>query len=263
MSFTQRLKAEMTSSKDGAVKILTPRIMERYGAEAGASGFSKDTAELITGLMTSEANSTRHSRFGASSRGECYRRQMFAFLGHEQKIPPDLSAIFGDGHWRHLRWQAIGYEEGWFEEVEVVRKRPEYNLTVSFDGVNWTERFGFELKGTSNLKKIRDEGPPYKHLLQMATMLLAEEELDRFVYVAEDKRSQQFEEFVLERRDLPLQAAETELVYLSQYVANEELPAILPECERRTGTTFRGCPFKSICHDIDEGAVDVRVKEKS
>lgn len=261
MSFSKRLKQEITSTTDTAPKILTPRILERYRGEAGASGFSLETANIIHGLITSDANSVRHSRFGASSRGDCFRRQMFSFLGHEQKVNEDLSAIFGDGHWRHLRWQAMGIEEGWFEEVEVVRARPEYNLTVSFDGVNWTEEFGFELKGTSNLKKIREEGPPWKHKLQMGTMCLAEERLKRFVYIAEDKRSQQFHEVVLERADLPLKEAEAELVRLSQHVADEEFPEIIDECQRQTGTTYRGCPFKTICHDT-EGWPDVRVEVK-
>lgn len=258
-SFGQQLKAAVKGEPDdGAEKILTPRIIERYAREAGASGFSKETAGIIADLISDTGNSTRHSRFGASSRGDCHRRQLFGFLGHRQSIGADLSAIFADGHWRHLRWQAVGYEEGWFEEMEVEATMPEYHLKVSLDAANRTEGWGFELKGTSNLAAVKKGGIPAKHKKQMTTMMMATG-LRTFIYLAEDKRTQAFHEIVYHWDPAEAREVEHELVLLAQAVEDKIMPEILPECMGRSGKTYRSCPYKTVCHEADEWP-DVRVE---
>lgn len=263
-TFGSQLKAAVKGETDDEPKILTPRIRERNANEAGASGFSEETANRIAALISDDGNSVRHSRFGASSRGDCLRRQVFSFLGHKQVIDADLSAIFGDGHWRHLRWQAMGYEEGWFEDMEVDAFMPEYHLKVSLDAVNWTEGWGFELKGTSNLKSVRDNGIPEKHKKQMTTMMLATG-LRRFVYLAECKRTQQFYEIVYDWDPAMAREVEHELVLLAQAVEDEVMPAIITDCMGRSGPTYRGCPFKTICFEADDWPdtrVEITTKEK-
>jgi hypothetical protein len=257
-TFGSQLKAAVKGETDGEPKILTPRIIERNTREAGASGFSKETAGVIANLIADDSNSTRHSRFGASSRGDCLRRQLFGYLGHRQIIGPDLSAIFGDGHWRHLRWQAMGYEEGWFEEMEVEATMPEYFLKVSLDAVNWTEGWGFELKGTSNLAAVKKDGIPEKHKAQMTTMMLATG-LRRFVYLAECKRTQAFHEIVYDWDPVKAKEVEGELVLLAQAAVDQKMPEIITECLGRSGPTYRSCPYKTICHEADEWP-DTRVE---
>lgn len=248
MSFASKLKAAAKGEVDTSEKILTPRITEWFSTHSGASGFSQETADEIARQMTSTSNSTRHSRFGASAAGTCPRAQMFSFLGHDSAVTPDLSAIFADGHWRHLKWQAIGLEAGWFEEVEHVATVPDYDLKVSLDAVNWSEGWFFELKGTSQFAAIVKGGVPRKHLMQMHRCMLATG-LDTAVYLAEDKRVQQFHEVVVRRDDKVMAEVEAELEQLQHHVTDEVMPDIQTECLSRSGPEYRGCFYRTICHE--------------
>ena len=86
--------------------------------------------------------------------------------------------------------------------------------------------------------------------------------IDTFVYLAEDKRNQSFHEIVVHRDPAILREVEHELVLLAQAVADETIPEILPECLGRTGATYRGCPFKTVCHEATEWP-DTRVALRS
>jgi hypothetical protein len=250
VSFSSQLKAATKGELPNSGLILTPRIEAWYRSRAGASGFGAETIVEIGKQMASTTNSSRASRFGASAAGTCPRAQMLSFAGFDSVVPPDLSAIFADGHWRHLKWQAMGLEAGWFEEVEHVATLPDWHLKVSLDAVNWSEGWFFELKGTSQFAQIQKAGPPHKHLLQIHRCMLATG-LDTCVYVAEDKRLQGFAEVVVRRDEALMAEAEAELEMLTAHVDAGTLPALLPGCVERSGPDYRGCLYKTICHDAE------------
>jgi hypothetical protein len=167
---------------------------------------------------------------------------------------PVLSNIFLDGTWRHIRWQMMGMTAGWFTAIEVKTTVPELRLGVSADAMNTDERWGFELKGTSQLASVIRNGVPEKHLLQVHTMMLAFG-MDRWVYMAEDKSRQEIHEVVIDADPKMLDRVERELHVLNECVTKRELPEVLPSCRGGDGRLFNGCPFRGVCLDFDPASV--------
>lgn len=248
-SFSQSLK-DAVNGGSGDEKILTPRINEWQREHFGGATLSEPVARRLMELMMDNSNNDRSKRFGASAATDCHRQQMFSYLGLPSYFDLDLSGIFIDGTWRHLRWQGQGLEAGWFDEVEFKAAIPGLNLGVSLDGINHDEEWGFELKGSSNLRKIKEEGPPRKHLGQMHRCMAAAE-IETFVYIAEDKRTQEFHEVVVHLDDKIMKEEMDELERLTEHVEAGTVPDILPECANGKGAKFRGCPYKLVCLDYE------------
>lgn len=252
-TFSEQVKLWKRSEE----KILTPRVLEWMTDHPNFSVPVEYLPDLI-GLVTDDSNSVRHGRFGASSRGDCQRAQVFKYLGVSDGVVPHtdpvLSNIFLDGTWRHIRWQMMGLSAGWFTRVEVKTTVPELRLGVSADAMNDDEGWGFELKGTSQLASVVRNGVPEKHLLQVHTMMYAFD-MDRWVYMAEDKSRQEIHEVVIEADPRLMEAVEGELRELNRCVDQRELPWILPACRGGTGRLFGGCPYRHVCLDFDPATV--------
>lgn len=236
-------------------KILTPRAL-RWLHDHGDFTVSDEHVPELLRIVQSGSNQIRHGRFGASSRGTCKRAQVFQYLG-VSGIPladPVLSNVFLDGTWRHVRWQMLGLEQGWFSRVEVGGAVPELRLGVSADAVNDDEGWGFELKGTSQLASIIRNGVPESHMLQIHTMMLAFE-MDRWVYLAEDKSRQELHEVVVERDPKITHAVMEELDELSSAIDGQYLPEVLPACRGGDGRPFTKCQYRSVCLNFDCASV--------
>lgn len=199
--------------------------------------------ESMLGVMRSTANNKRSGRFGASSRGTCLRRQVFAFLGMPQDGLGDwrLHNVFFDGHMRHLKWQLLGLDAGIFTDVEVQYKIPEMRLSVSLDAENHPEGWMFELKGAFSIPRL----VPENHNLQVHTCMLASG-FERASYLVEDKKTQDFYEWVIHRDEAVIQQVVDELGVLNESVDKEELPKVLPECKRQQGA-YKTCPYAADC----------------
>jgi len=249
-SFSQSLKSAVQGTNEE--KILTPRINDWQREHFGGATLSLQVAQRLLQVITDDSNNDRTKRFGASASTDCLRSQLFSFLGEPQYFDLDLSGIFADGTWRHIRWQGQGLEAEWFDEIEFKAKVPDLYLGVSLDAINHEEEWGFELKGTSNLKKIKEEGPPRKHLGQMHRCMIAAE-IETFVYLAEDKRTQEFYEVVVHYDEQIAKEEIEELQVLAEHAGAKTLPPILPECLDGKGTKFRGCPYKNTCLERPEG----------
>ena len=236
-------------------KILSPRVLNWLHDNSSFTVPPEHESELIR-ITTDSSNSVRHGRFGASSRGDCYRQQVFKFLGVDGigHSDPVLSNIFLDGTWRHVRWQMMGLANGWFTDVEVRRSLPELRLVVSADALNTDEGWGFELKGTSQLSSIIRNGVPEKHLLQIHTMMMVFD-IDTWVYMAEDKSRQEIHEVVIYRDDQLAQSVKDEISELNSSIESRELPEVLPACKGSDGRLFRGCPFRDVCIDFNPETV--------
>lgn len=240
--------------------ILTPRVDDYLSSHPNGIALSEPVAERIKQLMVSTDNHSREARFGASSRGTCERKQVFTYLGLPQTgslMPPSLINLFNDGTWRHMRWQGMGLEAGWFTEVEVQTTVPEYRLGVSADAMNDEECWGFELKGTSALGSVIRDGIPPKHNLQMHTMMLAFD-FDTWIYMAECKFTQSFYEVVVHRDEKVIQEVKDELNRLNDAVEDEALPPPLQACCKHQGSEWAECPYAGFCLSVQPQQVFVR-----
>jgi hypothetical protein len=232
--------------------ILTPRLDDWLMKHPEGIIMQPEQTEMMMKLLSDDSNSQRSARFGASSRGTCERAQVFSFIGMPQRrrVDPQLQNIFNDGTWRHLRWQTMLMVAGLATDVEVVYKKPQWNLKVSVDAENKDEEWFLELKGHGNIGKVIHEGIPERHLLQMHTCFIASD-YEKAIYIAEDKRSQDWKEVVVHRDPVWERRAKKELNRLNDALDDERLPRVLTECLRGTGPTFHGCPYSQGCLSQD------------
>lgn len=250
-SFGQKVK--MWKASDD--KILTQRIL-RWFMEDGELSIPDELLPVLHQLVQDKSNSQRSGRFGASSRGTCRRAQVFSYLG-VNGVPhadPQLANIFLDGTWRHIRWQMLGLTQGWFTRVEVKGNLPELRLGTSADAMNDIEAWGFELKGMREVSNIIRNGIPQPHLLQVHTMLLAHD-MDTWVYLGEDKQSQQIHEIVVRRDERVIESVTEELQDLNGHISGHTLPPVLPACAGGDGPKFRGCAYRNICLGCEPAAI--------
>lgn len=250
--------------KASEAKIVTPRLDEWLVRHPEGLTVPPSLMPLVQRLLSSP-NSDRSARFGASSRGICHRRQVFAFLGMPvlMRHDPILQNLFNDGTWRHIRWQlttlvaGIAQSDTWdvpsgevgaVDEapVEVTHVLPQYHTKVSTDFENTREAWGGELKGTSWFSKILEHGLPEAHQLQVHTYFIATG-YDRFVYIGEDKRSNNWTEIIVRPDPTWMKRVKDELNALSDSIEDQRLPAIRSDCRAQKGEDFKGCPYKHIC----------------
>lgn len=231
--------------------IITPKLEVWLQGGNGLGVDNEEDLKLAASLlMASKANDKRDGRFGASSRGMCKRRQVFAFLGMPggMLIEPQLQNIFNDGTFRHIRWQLMLKKAGIVTDVEVPFQVPEWRLGLSMDAVNEDDEWVFELKGTSaNISGlVEPQNISEAHLLQIHTYLFATG-WDRAVYLAESKMSQQWAEVVVPRDEQYIRMVKRELNELNEAVEDEQLPEVLPDCRTKKGQQYRDCPYKAWC----------------
>lgn len=256
--------------------ILTPRVHD-YLLNVGELVLSEENAARLIELVTTHPR-VRKGSFSPSSSGLCLRRQVMAYLGAPELAITDanLQNIFLDGTWRHLRWQFMGLEAGWFTDIEVSMPVEHWMSNGSIDAVNDDEDWLFELKGTSYATtKLRDEFPEklrmfsdgwvppesdqfsktvFKHLLQIHRYFRQSGEVfgepySKAVLVYENKSTQDWIEFNLEPNEALLEIADRELMDLTMAVDRKELPEMLPSCRKLKGKTFKECKFHHVCPD--------------
>ena len=214
-------------------------------------------AKIVTQMI--EHPRDRSGTFSASSAGSCERAQVFGYLGAEAPSPdPQLAAIFDDGKWRHLRWQALLLQAGILIDIEVPITWGRKLQRGTMDGLGvvptdhnvkeWRgKEFGFELKGVNAFQfdKLKAAGPMEKHLNQVARYFLVSG-LELFSIVYENKSTQEPFEWVVSRNDSGMaeriedQRDEVESLYEATKTA--ELPPMLPECTKGKGA-WKSCSY--------------------
>lgn len=232
--------------------LVTPGIEDWLASPAGALlglETEEDFALLRRLALASKDNSKRSGRFGASARGTCQRRQIFAFLGMPVSSMMDsrLQNIFNDGTFRHIRWQLMGMKAGVFTDVEVRLGLPDWRLGISMDAIDDRVPYVFELKGTSmNISSMRHtENIPYPHVLQTHTYMFATG-WDLAIYLPESKSSQDWQEVHVRRDEKVIREVKRELNQLNGAVDDEILPTIQPECSKKKGD-YKQCPYARQC----------------
>lgn len=192
----------------------------------------------------------RSGSFSSSSRGSCTRQQVLDYLGYpvtdDKPVDTRLRAIFSDGHWRHLRWQALLLEIGVLTHAESKWVLPGYRLQGSVDGINATEKWGFELKGanSNSFRQVVKSGPMRNHLMQIHTYMLGTG-LTEFSLIYECKDTQDFVEFRVEMSSDVGDSVLQELGELNVAVDLKKLPPVLAECST---TPNPRCKYATVCH---------------
>lgn len=282
----KRVKEQKTDPK----LVLTPKINEwllNHGDEAYPEWVAKF---VYNGMLLQPRDRT--NAFSASAGATCPRSQIFGYLGlsPNQQNQPALINLFSDGKWRHLRWQAMLFSAGLLSAAEVPIELMDMKTKGSMDGVGYTgnsvtdpkyrnKKFGFELKGMwpDGWEKLKKEGEiSTKHKEQMSRYFLGSD-IDFFVYIVENKSTQEWLEFVIDRDVDMLADATKELNLLNHSVDMEVLPPLLSPCQEaslpakqkvmriRKGYDaqanspyiFKNCPFggaktKSVCIKIHQ-----------
>ena len=250
---SKNLKRLLQNRAINADKIITPRIDSWLLSNDGIV-MSEELAVMMVSLMTNATGGDRHSAFHASSSDLCLRRQMFTFVdlpGAKRQYDSSLQNKFNDGHWRHMRWQAMIMTAGILDEIEVEVSNPGLRFVGHMDGIGTDDdgKFGFELKGWSALV----DQPKDYHLKQIQSYMMASG-LDRFSLIYEHKSSQDWREFVIERDPVMIEEIIKDLEYLNERYEAEQLPDMLPMCKRERGDVFKTCPYRDVCVDTKEWA---------
>lgn len=254
MNLTKTLRA----ARMGNQHIVTPRL----------KAFMRDNPNLVVEPWVAEKISeqitkqprVRSGSFSSSSAGDCPRKQIFQYQGIEPEHPVSATVqnIFYDGTWRHLRWQAVLLQAGIITEIEYPLPWEEMNSVGTMDGLGvvpddhpnekWRElEFGWELKGANTYafkSAVSLPAPPAKYNPQVHRYFLSGG-FDLFVFIMEDKNTQEWAEWVVEPDEKILDEQREELEMLNGYVARQEIPPMLDGC--RAGTDPRWakgwCPF--------------------
>lgn len=261
---TDSLSSILKRIKAAESLVITPRIDKWLIDNPEGITVPPELMPLMEFLLGSP-NADRSARFGASGRGTCLRKQVFSYLGMPglRRYDSQLQNIFNDGTWRHIRWQVMGLLAGVFVNdtwnvpegrvgavddapVEVIHRMPQYHLKVSCDGENTEEGWGLELKGHGWYGGVVKNGIPPAHLQQVHTYFIATG-YDRFIYVAEDKRSNDWKEIVVRPDPAILRQTKDELNALTDSIEDQELPAIRQACRTGKGEDFKGCPYQHQC----------------
>ena len=234
--------------------IITPRLINWLG-QHGDDATPLWVMERILEVATTPPRDRRFS-FSSSSAGYCQRRQVYEYFGIRPDGRPSaqLTNLFNDGKWRHLRWQAMLLSAGILDGIEFPLDWPAKRSKGSMDGhgvvpdshpVHGGREFGFELKGINPYgyaAVIKRDAPEEKHLDQVHRYFLSGGH-DVFVIVYEDKATQNWKEFVIEEEPLRLAQQQQELDDLNAAIDAHRLPSRLPSCEAQMGPVFHDCPF--------------------
>lgn len=238
--------------------LVTPKITKFLQDNPGGltlnrarTSLSADSKRLVSYIMDKgfAGNEDRSGRFGASSRGTCLRAQVWTYLGMPSRKVQDveLSNLFNDGKYRHLRWQVMGMQSGALTDVELGISDPSFRVTTSLDGVNDKEGFLFELKGDRRPTRMMDKvgAVDEKHRLQIHTMFLVSG-YNRASYIVEDKLSQVWREVVVDEDKAIMRQVVEELDTLNEHVEQRQMPEPLAACKVKEGP-YKSCPFAAPC----------------
>jgi len=243
------LKTILNIVKDDRL-ILTPGVFQWLTKHPEGLVLTTNEADLLTKLTMIRPRNRAQS-FSCSARVQCVRRQQFTYIGvpTQSTLDAPLQNKFNDGTWRHLRWQMMLLKATLLEKVEVPVWHEGYNLLGSMDGEGVNDKFGkfgFELKGIGSLSFLK-EGPHLHHLYQIHSYFVARPDLDVFSLIYEDKMTQVWKEFVIERDPKIMRSVRKELVKLNTATNHRKLLPILEGCKNGRGPDFRACPYSGIC----------------
>lgn len=230
--------------------ILTPGVFRWLTQHPEGLVLDEENVKLLNSLVTKQPRD-RSASFACSARLQCMRRQQFTWLGapRQATLNAELQNKFNDGTWRHLRWQLMLIKADLVEGIEVPVYNEYYNLVGSMDARGTSEKwgsYGVEVKGVGSLSFVKD-GPYTTHLHQIHSYFVADPSIDVFSLVYEDKMTQQWREYIVEKDMQIMKSVRRELRALKTYTEKKKFLPMIDECKLRRGPAFRDCPYSSIC----------------
>lgn len=213
--------------------------------------FSKEALDFSRLALAKEAGGGRRRKamFRASGSGSCKRRQMFSVLSQPRRyeLEPRLANIFLTGDFTHLKWQMAGLTVGWLKQAEVAVDRPEMNFGGTLDGI-LDDDSGFECKSinTRGFSMVTKYGVTETHRRQVHSYMKLTG-IDSFSVVYEDKNTQEWREYRVQRDPQLAGEVERELEDLNEFLARKTLPGVLLSCQAQEGSEYRNCPFRDTC----------------
>lgn len=190
----------------------------------------------------------RRGTYSASSLNSCVRRQQFTFLGMPEIPPtPKQAGIFQNGTFMHIRWQMAGLTEGWLRQAEVPVPSNSMNLAGTQDGVAHEDSV-VELKSINSygFGSVNTFGVKPDHVQQVGTYMAATG-AEKSVVIYEDKNTQEFREFVVTIKDVPVKEIQERADRLWEMTEKKSLAEPLDKCLAGEGFQFTGCPFREVC----------------
>jgi hypothetical protein len=221
---------------------------------------SAEAHDTLVNVLAERPHQERLGEFHASQLRSCHRAQVFQAVSlpaRREATPPRLMNIYIDGTWRHVRWQMMGISAGVLSKVEVPVYVPEWRFVGSQDGEGISDDgtyWGWELKGTAQLAGLKKFGPQHSHVWQIHGYFAARPELDCYSLTYECKTTNELLEFVIYPDKKRVRILTETLDTLNGYIANEELPEILDECEHGEGA-YKDCPYAYACKQVDWDSV--------
>jgi hypothetical protein len=168
-------------------------------------------------------------------------------------------AVFDNGKWYHLRWQANLLAAGIINRIEVPLDWPDMRSMGSMDGAGIVKathpnkawrglEFGLEVKSVSPYLFPRwasEPRPQLKHLFQVHRYLLSSG-LDLFVVIYENKGTNEWKEWVVKPTRSFMRDSMAELQTLNDDIDNKTLHPQMLMCKARKGPHWHDCPFSGV-----------------
>jgi hypothetical protein len=195
---------------------------------------------------------SRKTPYRASGSGGCTRRRHFAAEGviENENLDSRLNSIFMTGDFGHLKWQMMGLTEGWLIEAEIPVETEDHLLSGTMDGRIYDGSiFEFKTINDNGFREVVTYGPTKSHLRQTHAYMLCSD-TDKVSIVYENKNDQDWIECRVDRDEAMITAIEDEIDELNDQYNEKRLREPLSDCQLKTGSIYRQCPFRDVCLNI-------------
>lgn len=218
--------------------------------------YSPEAIAFAAAELASDQNSTgsyKKRMFRASGMNGCMRQRIFSRSGMKETTPPNARTanIFHTGNFIHLKWQMAGMTEGWLTQPEVAMEDEDLQLRGHTDGVLYDESL-LEIKSINSrgFDMVYKNGIKEDHKAQ-ATSYLYMQDKSAISFIYENKDNQDWYEIRFLRNSKDENAMLSQMKELNGFWDRDELPQIIPSCERKEGSTYNYCPFKNQCLELN------------
>lgn len=242
-------KAMLKAIQSGTSLYVTKKHAEFLETPEYERPRTERVADILRDIYLGKFKHERTGRFSPSSAGGCPRAALFAYQGAPQ-VGENLDSqdLMSHGTDLHSLWQAEGLEMGWLVEVEKWVYSKELNCGGSIDGI-MDDGSLFELKtGAQSVysKVLKEDQAKWEHRMQVEIYFeLSGIDIASIVY--EERNSGQFHEFRYRSDPATRRQALSWLDTLNDYLALDDMPEMLDDCEMRTGTVYRQCRYRKHC----------------
>lgn len=234
--------------------------LTKYFMSGAAPLYPEDVIEIIAQQLRSQPRDRTRSLSASSLPIHCERAGVFQWVGAKQNSSRDelrdaiLNNLFLDGHWRHLRWQAVLLDSGLADTIEWSMKDDALGIKGTADAISFEHGYGIEIKGCHDHQfqiLTNMKAPLQSHIFQVqAYMLLTG--IERWHVLYENKNTNNFREFVVEKDEGAFDQIRRYTNSIKVLIERTRvLPDVLDECSRKEGA-YKGCAYSDVCRETKE-----------